>query len=339
VNKKFLYNSILFFFLKRLHIGLLALVEVFYFSQITKATPSLITYLVVFFIIWSAYLQNLTTDRKEDIYNLSFRRKQLQRSFYPFEKLYPLGFGCAIVLSLLVDGWRSFLIVLIALLIFNMYVLPMWPIREDKKWRWIRLKEIFIVKNLTPPLAWALLCIVYPVLSSNSKFYPELWWIFFIFLIMHILGEINFDKPDVVGDKKACIKTIFTVCSERVCKSIYYFLEFLVIAFIFLYISVLVINLQSNPLKNELLVRAIKYLPLILFSTIRIPFFLDLYFYSEPKQLYLDIYILVGCIITWLYCVISYPFNLIMIILWHIFSTIIFTFWEENVKKVCALIE
>ena len=118
----------------------------------------------------------------------------------------------------------------------------------------------------------------------------------------------------------------------------YYFLEFLVFVLILTYISILSLQ-SSNIFKKALLIRAIKYLPLLIFSVLRMPFFLDLYFYSNPKQLYLDIYVGIGCLMTFLYCIISYPLNVIFIIIWHILTTVSFIFFEKKIEDVCSYIE
>lgn len=71
-----------------------------------------------------------------------------------------------------------------------------------------RLKELFLIKNLTSCLGWSVLTIVYPTLHAGGRMEPVHWCAFGVMFLTVLTVEIVWDIRDREGDRAAGIPTL-----------------------------------------------------------------------------------------------------------------------------------
>jgi 4-hydroxybenzoate polyprenyltransferase len=224
--KIFLY-AFEFFMAKRLHIGLLAFIIPGFFRSMKQFSVDIspLAPVISFLIVWAAYLENLTTDKKEDSlgavpHGVSLA---LESRLYPIEKFYPFIYLLALIFAWS-ESMKCFLYTVLAIIVFSSYVQPIFYSKEKK--RRFRLKEIYVVKNLIPPMGWVLSVGVIPFVTTHSVWIPEYNFGLIGALIWSFREEIKYDIPDAEGDKKAGIKTFPNVLGEKRTKLILTFINF-----------------------------------------------------------------------------------------------------------------
>ncbi len=192
-----------FFIAKRLHIGIVAFTtSVFCMRAVGVAPMNPWGVGIGALIMWSAYLENLTTDRAEDSVNRASQGvyPSITPTIYRLETFYPYLYLLSLGLSLRV-GWTCFLYALSAVAVLVSYV-------HRVPFLGKRLKEVYIVKNLVPPLGWTLAVAVVPFVASGASFEPVHGLLLAIIFGFHVREEIKFDISDVEGDRAAGIKTL-----------------------------------------------------------------------------------------------------------------------------------
>lgn len=294
-----------FFISKRIHIGILAFLEVIFFMRCLGInTYHPLVPFISFFIVWAAYLENLTTDKKED--NLGQTPHGLfpfvESKLYSIEKFYPFLYLAAIVLSLLVS-LKCLLYVVLTIIVFFSYVHKWVPIGKNKR---KRLKEIFIIKNLIPPIGWVFSTGIIPFITSNSRFIPEYILLIIIVLLWSFREEVKFDIPDIEGDRKAGIKTLPNVLDEGRTKII---LNNIQCISAILFFGTLIILRQNNriPQFDYLLINLFPILTFFLYDYN----FMNLLFERKKKE-FCNIGIIWYDVLLFIYLTITYPFNVIL---------------------------
>ena len=142
----------------------------------------------------SVYSLNIITDFEEDAINKPDYKKLQDKKMLVISLSF-LSYISALIIGSFVD-LKSIPILLIPFLSGLFYSI---------KIRGFRLKNLFIGKNLTVSISWALEASLLPYIVKASKV------VVFLILFIFIKGMINtilFDLRDVEGDKRAGIETI-----------------------------------------------------------------------------------------------------------------------------------
>ncbi len=299
-----------FFISKRLHIGALAYVTAIYFMRFIPETANSshpLIPLIAFFIVWSAYLENLTTDKKEDKLNPCPHgvSPDIEAALYPIEKFYPLFYLAALVLSLLVN-LKCFWLSLFTILIWLSYVHRWLPKGKNGL---KRLKEFYIIKNLVPPLGWIFSVGIIPFVASGAKFVPEYSLLIFIAIFSSFREEIKFDIPDTRGDMANGIKTLPNTIGEPATKKILGAINYISILMLFLMLFLLYQNQQALRFKYLLM----NSVPLLTLSA-HDQSFVDKLFEKGRKE-YCNIGVVWWLFLLSIYLILSYPYNIFVFIL------------------------
>lgn len=303
--KKLILYFTEFFISKRLHIGLVAYVSVLYFMRCLPKTADSFNPLipvVAFFIAWSAYLENLTTDRTEDKLNRIPHGVSLliESTLYPLEKFYPLFYLIALILSLLVNV-KCFLSAFIAVLIWLSYVHRWLPVARNKR---KRLKEVYIIKNFIPPLGWLFTIGIMPFVASGSRFIPEYSVLILTGIFFALREEIKFDIPDTQGDKASGIMTLPNTIGEAATKKILEIINYLLILMLFLALLLLYQNQHIIEFKY-LFTNILPVLTVFAYDQS----FTDKLFEKRKKE-YCNIGIIWWSFLIIVYLILSWPYNI-----------------------------
>ncbi len=286
-----------------MHIGILAYVTAIFHMRCVgiKLYNNLVPF-ISFLIVWSAYLENLTTDTREDSYNICPHGilPNIEKRLYPVERFYPVFYLSALLLSLTIS-FNYFVWVLASIIIFSSYV-HRWIPGGHKKVK--RLKEIYIIKNIIPPLGWIFSVWVVPFVYSGEQFIFEYFILIFILFLWSLQEEIKFDVPDVCGDKKAGIKTLPNVIGESRTKGVIKVTSYILSVMLFL--TLLMLWNNNHPRQFDALIR--NMLPIFM-AFLYDHNFVDLLF-KEGKKEYCNIGIVWWICLLWIFLVVDYPLNI-----------------------------
>lgn len=299
-----------FFISKRIHIGLLAFVCSALLGSIFTNKPHYLTPLLSGLIVWAAYLENLTTDTKEDSLGEVPHGilPKIESKLFPIEKFYVYIYISAALLSFFIS-LQCLLWTLLTIIVFASYVQSWIPSKQRGK---IRLKEIYIVKNLIPPLGWGLSVFIVPFATSNTPFFLEIWLFFIVVLLCSFKEEIKFDIPDIKGDILAGIKTFPNTLGEEKTKIILHCLN---VSAILLLIWTAVL-LKGNE-------RLVMYESILRHSVLLGAYFLfdyksaEFLFKTQSKE-YCNIGIVWFTALLALYASLAFPYNILILLLLRI---------------------
>lgn len=308
--KKLILYSMEFFISKRLHIAVLAYVSVVYFMRFipeaANSIPPLVP-LISFLIIWSAYLENLTTDKIEDKLNRSPHgvSVQIESTLYPIEKFYPVFYLAALILSLLVD-MKCFLLVLFTILIWLSYVHRWLPTGKNGL---RRLKEFYVIKNLVPPLGWIFTIGIIPFVASGARAIPEYFFLILIGMLCSLREEIKFDIPDAEGDRAAGIMTLPNTIGEPATRKILGVINYISILMVFL-VPVFLYQNQHILILKSFFMNSVPLLTLLAHDQTLVD-----KLFEEKRKEYCNIGIVWWLFLLSVYLILSYPYNIFVFIL------------------------
>jgi 4-hydroxybenzoate polyprenyltransferase len=165
--------------------------------------------LTVFLLTWSIYQDNRITDDVEDATNdpegLSNALKN--EAVITFVSTYLIPLIALIIASQFGHPafWTTALIILIGFL-YNHKCFPAFLSSRLNGAR--RLKDIYIVKNLTPPVDWATAIIFLPLFFAGHSLSVKAWICWGYLFICAFFIEVMWDMRDRRGDMLSGIKTI-----------------------------------------------------------------------------------------------------------------------------------
>ena len=171
------------------------------FIQGIPCTPALV--IIMILVSFSVYNLNRRTDETEDEINhkerFSFTKKFEQHLFYAALASYVVALGIC-----LLNGPEVFVVGLIPLISGILYSVPLFP----ETWRFRRLKEIPLIKNLLVAGAWALTLALLPVYAFNLlPGVPALLTALFFFNYVFMASVLP-DIRDREGDALVGVTTI-----------------------------------------------------------------------------------------------------------------------------------
>ena len=148
--------------------------------------------LLVFFACLLVYSMNRITDREEDAINMP-DRMQFPHRLRIFLLVISLVFYVILLMIVLQKNLLSFVIGLLPLIIGFMYSV-------------LRLKRIFILKNILIAAAWGSSVLIVPAYYENWSWVCGLLFLFFFLLLF--LNTIISDIKDIKGDSIFGIRTL-----------------------------------------------------------------------------------------------------------------------------------
>jgi 4-hydroxybenzoate polyprenyltransferase len=187
----------------RLHVSVFTLAAVWGWSRMFSTTVLAEDYLIAPLIITCIYLWNRAWDLQEDQINCPHSTQYFVRLRGPILILAPLvGIG-GIALASSRGPVLAAIILTIVLLVGFAYSAPMLPGLPGK-----RLKEFYLIKNLTSALGWIVLVTLYPALHAGIAL-PAGFLLGAAILFIGVWSvEIIWDIRDLEGDQQAGVATL-----------------------------------------------------------------------------------------------------------------------------------
>lgn len=153
-----------------------------------------------FLVAFSMYTLNRKFDLEEDM--LNDRPRALFICRHKAYLHYYVAISYAIAFLLALPSPSSALLLLFPLASGILYSVRLLPFRYS------RLKEIPVVKNLLVAANWAVLGVLYPLVFSSAQLSPLFLFLFFFVFIRLFIGAAFFDMRDVEGDLREKIRTL-----------------------------------------------------------------------------------------------------------------------------------
>jgi len=203
-----------YFFRNKLHLSFLSALGAASWSIYFDIPVNAWAVLTVFLLTFSIYQDNRLTDDKEDAANdpEGLKNALKNKGLITYGIFYLISF-----ISLLIAFqfgqpafWTTVLIILIGFL-YNHKCFPAFLARLLNGAR--RLKDIYIVKNLTPPLDWAVALVFLPLFFEGESLSLKAWICWGYVFICAFFIEVMWDMRDRRGDLLSGIKTIANTIS------------------------------------------------------------------------------------------------------------------------------
>lgn len=203
-----------YFFRNKLHLSFLSSLGTASWSVYFDIPVNGWTILTVFLLTFSIYQDNRITDDKEDSTNDpdGLFNALRQKAFITYATFYPLSIASLVIAFKFgkTAFWTTALIILIGFL-YNHKCFPAFLSRRLTGAR--RLKEIFIVKNLIPPVDWATAIVFLPLFFEDQTLSPKAWISWGYVFICAFFVEVMWDMRDHRGDRQSGIRTIANTLS------------------------------------------------------------------------------------------------------------------------------
>lgn len=173
------------------------------FSSLLGYTVKPIDWIIVPLLATCVYQMNRLSDFEEDLLNYPEDAKSAMknRRFILFASVG--SFLGTLLLGLLYSSTVGIIMISSLLLLGYLYSFP--TIGSNPR---LRIKDIFIGKNLAPAIGWAATVGLYPVVNAGRNLDFEVLSCFAAIVAGSILLEIICDVRDYVGDKQQNIKTV-----------------------------------------------------------------------------------------------------------------------------------
>lgn len=185
-----------------LFVGFVGMAMLFTSQSLLGLPTSLELLLIAFLISFSAYNINRKTDTKEDRISHP-ERTEFLNSYYKYIRIVA---SVAYIIALFIAFSNSVvvgLIVLLPLISVSLYSIPWIPAFTTT-----RLKDIFVVKNATVAIVWAIGVTMLP-LAYFEKPQTLTSMVVFFYIFLKVFGNtVTSDIRDVTGDTVHNIRTI-----------------------------------------------------------------------------------------------------------------------------------
>lgn len=198
-----------YFFRNKLHLSLLSALAAASWSVYFEIPVNGWAILTVFLLTFSIYQYNRLTDDIEDAINDpdSLERATKSDIFITYVIFYLISILSLVIASRF--GASAFLAATFIIVIGYLYNHKSFPPRLVKRLKGARrLKDIYIVKNLTPPLDWATALIFLPLFFEGRPLSLKAWICWGYVFICAFFIEVMWDMRDRHGDLVSGIKTI-----------------------------------------------------------------------------------------------------------------------------------
>jgi 4-hydroxybenzoate polyprenyltransferase len=198
-----------YFFRNKLHLSLLSALGAVSWSLYFKIPVNGWAIFTVFLLTFSIYQDNRLTDEIEDAMNdpEGLKNALKNKAFITYVTFYLTSIISLVIAFQFGQSafWTTAIIILIGFL-YNHKYFPTFLSSHLNGAR--RLKDIYIVKNLTPPLDWATALVFLPLFFEGQSLSPKAWICWGYVFICAFFIEVMWDMRDRRGDLLSGIKTI-----------------------------------------------------------------------------------------------------------------------------------
>ena len=203
-----------YFFRNKLHLSFLSALGTASWSIYFDIPVNGWALVCVFLLTFSIYQDNRLTDEVEDAANDPEGLKDAlrNRKIITYVTFYPLSILCLVIAFQFGQPafWTTALVILIGFL-YNHKCFPAFLSRRLNGAR--RLKDIYIVKNLTPPLDWATALVFLPLFFEGRALSLQAWICWGYVFVCAFFIEVMWDMRDRRGDLLSGLKTIANTLS------------------------------------------------------------------------------------------------------------------------------
>lgn len=203
-----------YFFRNKLHLSLLSSLGAASWSVYFDIPVNLWAVLTVFFLTFSIYQDNRLTDEGEDATNDPEGLKNALRheALITYATFYLLSLVSLV--TAFQFGRPAFLTTALVILIGFLYNHKCFPAFLSRRLNGARrLKDIYIVKNLTPPIDWATALVFLSLFFEGEALSLKAWICWGYVFICAFFVEVMWDMRDHRGDLMSGIKTIANTLS------------------------------------------------------------------------------------------------------------------------------
>ncbi len=173
------------------------------FSSLLGYSVKPFDWIIVPFLATCAYQLNRLSDFEEDQLNYPEDAKSAMENQRTILFISIGSFLGAFLPGLLYSSSAGIIMISSLLLLGYLYSFP--TIGSNPK---LRIKDVFIGKNLAPAVGWAVTVVLYPVVNAGRNLDFEVLSCFAAILVGSFLLEIICDVRDFKGDKQENIKSI-----------------------------------------------------------------------------------------------------------------------------------
>jgi 4-hydroxybenzoate polyprenyltransferase len=192
------------FILNRLHIIASAPAIMWCWSQFLKIPFRNIDYLIITLVVACICEWNRLSDVEEDALNCPDDLEDAQKKARAIRIFCFAGAAMAILLALMTEPtWEIAALVAFGAAVGYFYNTPIIPSRP-----YLRLKNMFIIKNLSSGAGWSAGLLLFPVLRAHTPLDSLFFTAFFYMFGMVMTYEIMWDIRDIKGDAEAGIRTL-----------------------------------------------------------------------------------------------------------------------------------
>jgi 4-hydroxybenzoate polyprenyltransferase len=245
------------FILNRLHIIVSAPAVMWCWSEFLKMRFRGIDYLIITLTVACICQWNRLTDAEEDALNCPADLKDAQTKSLAIKVFCYAGGIIAILLALFTEpAWPTAMLVAFGAAVGYFYNSPLLPSKPH-----LRLKNMFIIKNLSSGAGWSAGLLVFPMLGAHTQ--PDgRFFIAFVYMFAMVMTyEIMWDIRDEAGDARAGIRTLPVVLGINSARVYAVIIQLFCLSLI---ISGLA-NARLTPLWSLYLLPSIMLLTLIIF--------------------------------------------------------------------------
>ena len=198
-----------YFFRNKLHLSILSALGAASWSMYFNIPVNGWAIVTVFLLTFSIYQDNRLTDNIEDATNdpEGLKSALKNQNLITYVTFYLVSFISLIIAFQFGQSafWTTALIIIIGFL----YNHKCFPASLSKRLNGARrLKDIYIIKNLTPPLDWATALIFLPLIFEGHSLSLKAWICWGYMFICAFFIEVMWDMRDRRGDLLSEIKTI-----------------------------------------------------------------------------------------------------------------------------------
>jgi 4-hydroxybenzoate polyprenyltransferase len=192
------------FILNRLHIIASAPAIMWCWSQFLKIRFRVIDYFIITLVVACICQWNRLSDVEEDALNCPDDLEDARKKSRAIRIFCFAGGITAASLALMTEpAWEIALLVAFGAAVGYFYNTPVMPSKPH-----LRLKNMFIIKNLSSGAGWSAGLLLFPVLRTHTPLNSLFLTAFFYMFATVMTYEIMWDIRDIKGDARAGIRTL-----------------------------------------------------------------------------------------------------------------------------------
>lgn len=200
---------------ERLHIILSSLALLWCWDRVLGMGVRPVDYFILPLAVACICQWNRLTDLREDAVNCPDELEDALHQQRRIRLFCYAGGATAIVLALVTDPtWPVAAVVAAGAAVGFFYSTSPWPGRAA-----LRIKNLFVLKNLSSGVGWTLGLLVFPALRAGHPLDGPFWLASAYMFLAVVVHEIIWDMRDVAGDRAAGVRTLPVVAGPGTTKA------------------------------------------------------------------------------------------------------------------------